>query len=53
MITKTDTSSGQLSRNELIDRLLTETDTARKRGLLQMLRAQTYEKGDIRTDFLD
>ncbi len=40
-------------RNELIDMLLTETDTAKKRMLLQLLRNQESDADDIRTDFLD
>lgn len=33
--------------------LLVETDTGKKRMLLQLLRNQEYEADDIRTDFLD
>lgn len=40
-------------RNEMIDMLLVETDTGKKRMLLQLLRNQEYEADDIRTDFLD
>lgn len=40
-------------RNEMIDMLLTETDTGKKRMLLHLLREQEYAVGDIRTDFLD
>lgn len=40
-------------RDDMIDRLLTETDTGRKRMLLQLLRDQDYHADDIRTDFLD
>lgn len=40
-------------RNEMIDMLLVETDTSKKRMLLQLLRNQEYDSGDIRTDFLD
>lgn len=40
-------------RNEMIDRLLTETDTGKKRMLLKILREQDYSAEDIRTDFLD
>jgi len=40
-------------RNEMIDMLLAETDTGKKRMLLQLLREQEYDAYDIRTDFLD
>ena len=40
-------------RNEMIDMLLAETDTDKKRMLLHLLREQEYAVGDIRTDFLD
>lgn len=40
-------------RDELTDMLLAETDVARKRMLLQLLREQEYDAGDIRTDLLD
>ena len=40
-------------RSEMIDMLLVETDTGKKRMLLQLLRNQEYEPEDIRTDFLD
>ncbi len=40
-------------RDEMIDMLLTETDTGKKRMLLQILRYQDYGADDIRTDFLD
>ena len=40
-------------RDEMIDILLTETDTGKKRMLLHLLREQEYAVGDIRTDFLD
>ena len=40
-------------RDEMIDILLTETDTGKKRMLLQLLREQEYVADDIRTDFLD
>lgn len=40
-------------RNEMIDMLLAETDTGKKRMLLQLLREQEYAADDIRTDFLD
>lgn len=40
-------------RNEMIDMLLAETDTGKKRMLLQILREQEYSADDIRTDFLD
>ena len=39
--------------DEMIDILLTETDTGKKRMLLQLLREQEYAADDIRTDFLD
>ena len=40
-------------RNEMIDMLLAETDTGKRRMLLQLLREQEYAADDIRTDFLD
>lgn len=40
-------------RNDMIDMLLVETDTGKKRMLLQLLRDQEYDADDIRTDFLD
>lgn len=40
-------------RNEMIDMLLTETDIAKKRILLQILREMEYASNEIRTDFLD
>lgn len=40
-------------RDEMIDMLLVETDTGKKRMLLQLLRNQEYDVDDIRTDFLD
>lgn len=40
-------------RDEMIDTLLAETDTGKKRMLLQLLREQEYAADDIRTDFLD
>lgn len=40
-------------RDEMIDMLLAETDTGKKRMLLQLLREQEYAADDIRTDFLD
>lgn len=40
-------------QNELIDMLLTETDTGKKRMLLQLLKVQEYDPNSIRTDFLD
>lgn len=40
-------------QNELIDMLLTETDTGKKRMLLQLLKVQEYDPDAIRTDFLD
>lgn len=40
-------------RDEMIDMLLTEMDTSKKRMLLQLLREQEYDAYDIRTDFLD
>lgn len=40
-------------RDEMIDMLLAETDTGKKRMLLQLLREQEYAVGDIQTDFLD
>lgn len=43
----------QARQNELIDRLLTESNTARKRLLLQLLREQDYDKESLRPDFID
>lgn len=40
-------------RDEMIDMLLIETDTAKKRMLLRILREQEYDSDEIRTDFLD
>lgn len=40
-------------RDDMIDMLLAETDVARKRMMLQILRGQEYDADDIRTDFLD
>ena len=40
-------------RDEMIDMLLTEMDTSKKRMLLQLLREREYDAYDIRTDFLD
>lgn len=39
--------------NELIDMLLQETDTSKKRMLLHILREQEYDMDSLRTDFLD
>lgn len=40
-------------KDNMIDMLLDETDTAKKRMLLQILRNQEYTPDGIRTDFLD
>jgi len=40
-------------RDDMIDMLLQEKDTGKKRLLLKLLREQDYEAVDIRTDFLD
>lgn len=40
-------------RDEMIDILLKESDVAKKRMLLQILRDQDYEADNIRSDFLD
>lgn len=40
-------------RDEMIDMLLVEIDTGKKRMLLQLLREQEYCEEDVRTDFLD
>lgn len=40
-------------RDNMIDRLLVENDTGKKRMLLQLLRDQVYAADDIRTDLLD
>jgi len=37
----------------MIDMLLVETDTSKKRMLLQLLREQEYDADNIRTEFLD
>lgn len=43
----------QSRQDELIDLLLNEQHTGRKRMLLQLLREQTFTPDTIRTDFLD
>lgn len=43
----------QSLQNELVDMLLIEKHTGRKRMLLQLLKEQTYNPDTIRTDFLD
>ncbi len=43
----------QSKQDSLIDLLLKEEKTARKRMLLQLLREQRYKVEDIRVDFLD
>lgn len=43
----------QSLQNELIDMLLAETDTSKKRILLQLLREQDFRSESIRTDLLD
>lgn len=40
-------------RDKMIDMLLAETDSSKKRMLLQLLREQEYDADNIRTDFLD
>lgn len=40
-------------RDRMIDMLLTEKDTGKKRVLLKILREQEYDADNIRTDFLD
>lgn len=40
-------------QDEMIDRLLAETDTAKRRLLLHLLREQEYDPENLRTDFLD
>ena len=40
-------------QDELVDMLLEESYTGRKRMLLQLLREQTYDMDTLRTDFLD
>lgn len=50
---ETDIESLISLRDEMIDMLLAETDTGKKRMLLQLLRDQEYAADDIRTDFLD
>lgn len=40
-------------RDEMIDMLLAETDTGKRRMLLQILIEQEYSPDEIRTDFLD
>lgn len=40
-------------RDDMIGRLLSETDNSRKRLLLKILREQEYDAETIRTDFLD
>lgn len=50
-----ETDAGYIAslRNEMIDMLLVEADTSKKRMLLQLLRNQEYDVKDIRVDFLD
>lgn len=43
----------QSLQDELVDMLLTEKHTGRKRMLLQLLKEQTYNPETMRTDFLD
>lgn len=43
----------QSKQNFLIDELLTERKTSRKRMILQLLREQLFFSDDIRVDFLD
>lgn len=43
----------QSLQNELIDRLLVETHPSKKRILFSILRGLSYDKDNIRTDFLD
>lgn len=43
----------QSLQDELVDILLTEKHTGRKRMLLQLLKEQTYNPETMRTDFLD
>lgn len=43
----------QKKQDELIDMLLTENHTGRRRMLLQLLRNQSYDKTKLRIDFLD
>lgn len=43
----------QTRQHELIDMLLAERHTGRKRMLLQLLRNQSYDADTLRTDFLD
>lgn len=50
---KYDESRLQSLQEGLIDLLLTETNTAKKRMLLQLLREQSYDKSTLRADFLD
>lgn len=40
-------------RGEMIDMLLVEADTGKKRMLLQLLRSREWGADDLRTDFLD
>ncbi len=50
---KSDSEWLQSKQDCLIDALLSEDDTAKKRMLLQLLREQKYSKENIRVDFLD
>lgn len=50
---ETDSQWISTRRDAMIDRLLVETDTGRKRLLLQILRRQEYTADNIRTDLLD
>lgn len=50
---KSDGAWLQNKQDELIDMLLAESHTGRRRMLLQILRRQSYDKTNFRTDFLD
>lgn len=50
---KSDAEWLQYKQDYLIDALLSEKDTAKKRMLLQLLREQKYTPDNIRVDFLD
>lgn len=50
---ETDSTWIESKRDSMIDMLLIETDVAKKRMWLQILRNQEYTPDNIRTDFLD
>lgn len=43
----------QSLQNDIVDMLLVESDTSKKRIMLQLLREQDFEPDDVRTDLID